>query len=320
MNMKTTIQRTLLGVVFATLATTGWSQFYGVRSHFLMSGFLDNPAGVGNNPCLDMRLGVRSQWAGFDGAPVTSFASLSGRLSEGATLGQGLGGFVQTDEIGPWSNTRFSLAYSTKVRLTNGARLSAGMAAGMVQYKLDIGSLDFPVYAAAEDPVLFGSTTSQVVFPSIDFGLWYEDSETFAAVSMLNVMQTTLTDMTMTTSSGRNVVLMGGRVVKIDRRFSFRPAAQMRIARGLPPSLDVQGMFTYDKRASMGLGYRAGSALVGVMSFKLFDSMTVGYAYDFGVSSLNVAGRNSHELVISLTACDDTDPYSGPGGRCAAYD
>ena len=75
-----------------------------------------------------------------------------------------------------------------------------------------------------------------------------------------------------------------------------------------------------DNRISMGLGYRSGSALVGVMNLELFESMTVGYAYDFGVSALNVAGRNSHEIVISLTACDKDDPFFSTGGRCPAYD
>ena len=69
--------------------------------------------------------GGRNQWAGFDGA-LDSFASLSGRLGGGVTFAHGMGGFVVTDQVGPWSNTRLSLAYSTKVRLTNGARLSAG--------------------------------------------------------------------------------------------------------------------------------------------------------------------------------------------------
>jgi hypothetical protein len=70
----------------------------------------------------------------------------------------------------------------------------------------------------------------------------------------------------------------------------------------------------------MGLGYRTGSALVGLMNVKLFDSMTVGYAYDLGVNAFNVAARGSHEIVLSLTACDKNDPYIGPNGRCPAYD
>ena len=139
------------------LAFTCWSaqaQFVGTRSLFLMSNLLDNPAAAGNSPCLDMRMGVRSQWAGFEGAPLTSFASLSGRLGQGTTLAHGMGGYVMTDAIGPWSNTRFSLAYSTKIRLTTGGRLSAGIGLGMVQYRLDVGSLQFPEVVATDDPAL----------------------------------------------------------------------------------------------------------------------------------------------------------------------
>ena len=47
-------------LLFLTLVACVWTQdcmgqFYASRSHFLMSGFIDNPAAVGNNPCLDMR-------------------------------------------------------------------------------------------------------------------------------------------------------------------------------------------------------------------------------------------------------------------------
>jgi type IX secretion system PorP/SprF family membrane protein len=320
--MKSTAKKlSVLLCASALICGTATAQFGGVRSQFLMTTLLDNPASAGNAPCLDMRMGVRHQWAGFDGAPVSNFASLSSRLGGGgATLSHGLGGYVLTDEIGPWSNTRFSMAYSSKVRLANNARLSAGVAVGMVQYRLDIGSLEFPEYSASEDPALFGSVTSQTVFPTMDFGLWYEDKTTFAAFSLQNVTSTTLTDLAGQTSSGRIAVVTAGHVVKLDRRFSFRPAAQMRLASGLPASIDFQGTFSLDNRISMGLGYRTGSALVGLMNVKLFDSMTVGYAYDLGVNALNVAARGSHEIVLSLTACDKNDPYIGPNGRCPAYD
>ena len=310
----------LLTLALVSLCWSAHAQFVGTRSLFLMSNLLDNPAAAGNSPCLDMRMGVRSQWTGFEGAPLTSFASLSGRLGQGTTLAHGMGGYVLTDAIGPWSNTRFSLAYSTKIRLTTGARLSAGIGLGMVQYRLDVGSLQFPEVAATDDPALIGSATSQTVFPTMDFGLWYEDKLNFAAFSVQNVTATTLTDIAATTSSGRTAVLTGGRYIKLDRRFAFRPALQMRMASGLPAAIDFQGTFSMDDRISMGLGYRSGSALVGVMNLKLFESMAVGYAYDFGVSALNVVGRSSHEIVVSLTACDKDDPFFGTGGRCPAYD
>ncbi|MGB2469326.1 MAG: PorP/SprF family type IX secretion system membrane protein, partial [Flavobacteriales bacterium] len=246
-----------LHLVLACALLLGWAatasaQFNGVRTQFLMTSLLDNPAAAGNSACLDLRMGGRNQWAGFDGAPRTSFASLSGRLGGGVTFAHGMGGFVVTDQVGPWSNTRLSLAYSTKVRLTNGARLSAGLAAGMTQYRLDIGSLVFPEFSATEDPALFGASTSQTVFPTLDFGLWYENSQTFVSLSMLNAVPTTLNEVTMTTNTGTTFVLMGGQYIKLDRRFGFRPAAQMRLTRGLPPSVDLQGAFSVDELVSVG--------------------------------------------------------------------
>ena len=310
----------LLVLAMASCGLVAQAQFSGVRSLFLMSNLLDNPAAAGNSPCLDMRMGVRSQWAGFEGAPLTSFASLSGRLGQGTTFAHGMGGYVLNDDIGPWSNTRLNLAYSSKIRLSSGARLSAGVGLGLTQYRLDVGSLRFPEESATDDPALIGNASSQMVYPTMDFGLWYEDKLNFASLGVLNVTATTLNDIAQGTSSGRVMVLTGGRYVKLDRRFAFKPAAQMRVASGLPASIDFQGTFSLDDRISMGLGYRSGTAMVGIVNMKLFESMTVGYAYDFGVSALNVAGRNSHEIVISLTACDKEDPFFGTSGRCPAYD
>ena len=84
----------LLVLAMASCGLVAQAQFSGVRSLFLMSNLLDNPAAAGNSPCLDMRMGVRSQWAGFEGAPLTSFASLSGRLGQGTTFAHGMGGYV----------------------------------------------------------------------------------------------------------------------------------------------------------------------------------------------------------------------------------
>ena len=55
-------------------AATASAQFNGVRTQFLMTSLLDNPAAAGNSACLDLRMGTQPM-AGFDGAPRTSFAS-----------------------------------------------------------------------------------------------------------------------------------------------------------------------------------------------------------------------------------------------------
>ena len=297
-----------------------WGQFSGVRSQYAMTSLLDNPAAAGNSPCLDMRIGVRSQWVGFDGAPLNQFASVSGRMGSDEGVVQGFGAYVLTDAIGPWSNTRLNVAYSARVRLSSGSRLSAGLGLGMAQYKLDKVSLNLPETGSAADPALLGSNETQLVFPTLDMGFWYEDRKTFASISVLNLTKTPLNNIASGTSPASVFIVSGGRYVPLDERFAFKPAMQLRKAAGAPASVDFRGSFSMNKKVALGLGYRTRSALIATTNVKLLESLSVGYAYDFGVSSLNPAARHSHEIVLSISACDKNDPFFGSLGRCPAYE
>lgn len=297
-----------------------WGQFSGVRSQYAMTSLLDNPAAAGNSPCLDMRIGVRSQWVGFDGAPLNQFASVSGRMGSDDGVIQGFGAYVLTDAIGPWSNTRLSMAYSARVRLSSGSRLSAGLGLGVAQYKLDKVSLSLPETGSAGDPALVGSNETQLVFPTLDVGFWYEDRKTFASFSALNLTKTPLNEIASGTSPASVFIVSGGRYVPLDERFAFKPAMQLRKAAGAPASVDFRGSFSMNKKLALGLGYRTRAALIATMNVQLLESLSVGYAYDFGVSSLNPAARHSHEIVLSISACDKNDPFFGSLGRCPAYE
>ena len=312
--------RALLALLGTALVCEASAQFSGVRSQFLMTSLLDNPAAAGNSTCLGMRMGVRSQWTGMDGAPVNQFASISSRIGDGEGGVQGFGAYVLTDAIGPWSNTRLNVAYSARVRMSSGSRLSAGIGFGMTQFKLDKINLNLPSGGVANDDALSDVDETQVVFPSLDAGLWFENRRTFASLSMLNLATSTLTDITGSSRPAGVIVISGGRYVPLDERYSFKPSVQIRKSGGLPASMDFRGTFSMNNQVSLGLGYRTRAALVGVINFQLFESVAVGYAYDFGVSSLNPAARNSHEIVLSISACDKNDPFFGSLGRCPAYE
>lgn len=307
--------------VLAWLSTLGANaQFSGVWSQNAMTSLLDNPAAAGNSPCMDMRIGVRSQWTGFEGAPLSQFATLSDRFGSGEGVVQGIGACVVTDAIGPWSNIRLNVAYSARVRMSEDSRLSAGLAVGLAQFKLDRASLKLPETQAGFDPALMDGSDAQLVFPTMDMGLWYENRKTYASFSILNLTKTPLNNIATGTAPASVVVLSGGHYVPLDERFAFRPTAQLRKAAGVPTSIDFRGSFSMNKQVALGLGYRTRAALIATLNVKLLESLSVGYAYDFGVSSLNLAARNSHEIVLSISACQKNDPFFGALGRCPAYE
>ena len=127
---------------------------------------------------------------------------------------------------------------------------------------------------------------SQVLFPTLDLGFIYNTKSTMLGLGMLNVATPTLDNFAPGTSTGRTVVLSGAHELKLDKRFAFMPAAQIRLASGLPSSVDVRSMFRMDNKVALGAGYRSQSAMVGIVQIQLVETMSVGYAYDFGVSSI----------------------------------
>lgn len=313
--MKHTTHILLLAAFCAFAINASTAQHIPTRSNYLLSSFMDHPAAAGNTECLDMRLGHRNQWLGFADSPTNSFISLSGRLSESPRSVSGVGARVETDNAGPWGTTSLSFAYSLKVKLSGGAWLSTGVALGVTQHRLDIGALDFPDAQAIFDPAVVGTT--QVLFPTVDAGLWYQDKRSFAGISIINATAATLSGIALGSVTSRHFVVTAGTSLELDGRFMFRPSVNMRMANGLPPSFEMNGAVVYDDQFVIGLGYRNQTAIIGSLQIALFDYMKVGYSYDFGISKIRVVSMSSHELTIALSACNKGAPraYS-----CPAYD
>ena len=116
------------------------------------------------------------------------------------------------------------LAYSTKVRLTNGARLSAGLAAGMTQYRLDIGSLVFRSFRDRGSRAVWGVDVADGV-PHV--GLWpvvrEQPNVRVAEHAQRRAHHAQRSDHDH--QHGTTFVLMGGQYIKLDRRL-VPPAAQ----------------------------------------------------------------------------------------------
>jgi type IX secretion system PorP/SprF family membrane protein len=306
---------TLFFALSALAISTASAQHVPIRSNYLMAPFQDHVAAAGNKPCLDMRMGFRSQWTGFEGAPTYSFASLSGRISESERSIHGLGGRIETDEAGPWGTTALSLGYAYKTQLTSGGRLSAGLSLGVIQHRLSTGRLDFPDIEVANDPAVSGS--NQFLFPTIDAGIWYEDKRSYLGLTMINATAAELSDMTLMTKTSRHIAATAGTSIELDGRFIFRTSTNILMASGLTPSVDISCSVAYNNLFSLGIGYRNQTALISHLQFAILDYAKVSYSYDFGISDIRIIAASSHEITLAISACDRGAKRPT---HCAAYD
>ena len=307
--------------IFAMLWIIGVSsssvaQFVPTRSNYLMTLFMDHPAAAGNKDCLDMRMGHRNQWVGFPSAPTNSYLSLTGRIGDSPRFVQGIGVRLENDLAGAWGSTAASIAYSHKLKLSKGGWISGGFALGISQYRLNIGDLDFPDVATSGDPAVLGAT-SQIVFPIIDAGFWYQDKKSFGGLSLLNVTSANLNELTTGSKAAMVVVATGGTSLSLDGNMLFRPSVNIRYARGLPACFELNGAIVFDDMIVAGLGYRSQSALVATLQLSIFNYMKLGYSYDINISNLNIVSPNSHELTIAFSVCENS---VNSAYACPAFD
>ena len=131
-------------------------------TQYVFNHFSVNPAVAGSKDCLDVRLGYRKQWSGFDGAPTTGWASLNGTITPKGKPFQknkhGVGVFMESDNAGNWGYTRMVLAYAYHMQMSRDYYLSLGFFGGAQQMKFDVGEA---ITGQPSDPALNGRNLSE---------------------------------------------------------------------------------------------------------------------------------------------------------------
>jgi type IX secretion system PorP/SprF family membrane protein len=314
MTTKPSLALIVSALVFSSISSIS-AQQVPVRSNWNFNYFQENPAVAGAGECLELKAGYRQMWAGIDGAPTTSFMNINGLLFEDGDIIHGIGGRVVEDKAGPYSFTAVNVAYSINMQLNRKWRIAAGAAVGFAQYRLALGDLVMPDLQAGNDPAI-QLNSSQILFPTIDFGIHVHNRYTFYGLSIQHLTGSKVSNWGLDTELQRHVGLYGGSSMEMNENVTFRPSGMIKLTGGSVPSVDLVGMFDFRGVVQAGLGYRSGSAMMGLITFDVFDYVTIAYAYDWNVSGLATAAPSTHEIVIGVKACSSRRRNYIP---CAAF-
>jgi type IX secretion system PorP/SprF family membrane protein len=108
----------------------------------------------------------RGQWLGFDGAPITGFASLQYPLLD---YNMSAGGLLLFDKTGPISNMGIQLNYAYKLKMGRYSQLSAGLSGSFINFSINT---DNELYNDKNDNTLSLANTSKF-YPAIGAGIYY---------------------------------------------------------------------------------------------------------------------------------------------------
>lgn len=271
---------------------------------YMMNPFLVNPAIAGTHNYYQIRSNHRFQWAGWTDAPVTNSISAFGPHSK---KDMGFGGTIVNDVAGQTSRTSISGVYAYNVKLTSDIRISMGLSAGLIQYKVDGQSIklegaDIPKGNEQIDNAIPNSVNSMLL-PDASAGVYVYASNFFAGFSanqLLNNKFNKTPDARVFSKLTSHFYLVGGYKYYINREWAIEPTIILKKVVPSPFQLELDCKMLYNNMLWGGIAFRTQESFSILMGYTYQKKIYFGYALDFAINDVKLNTLGSHELVIGI--------------------
>lgn len=253
-----------------------------------------NPASVGKEDVINVAGAYNMSLVGFEHNPRTMYIGADMPL---LLFNQyhGVGLQMMNDQIGLFSNQRFTLQYAFKFKLFGG-RLSVGAQFGMLSEKFKGGELDLE---NEEDPAFTKNDATGMAL-DLSAGIYYKHRNWYAGVSALHLTAPSieLGDRSVLDVS-RVYYLTGGYNIKLRNPFLTIHPSVLAHTDFATYRVDVTTRVKYtheNKVLYVGVAYSPKNSVTALIGGN-FHGISLGYSYEYYTSNLKF-GNGSHELFV----------------------
>ena len=283
--------------IFTLMSGTTLAQQIELTNLYEFNKLKINPAYAGSETCGDVSIGHLYQWAGFEGAPQTSYANGSAHIGRN----MGLGGKVMLDRLGSLTQFNIQGIYSYKLNFADAHNLRLGIGAGVNQQSFNFSG---STIGDITDQALIAGTQKGMSFYS-EFGLVYTLKNFQLSFSLPNLVETN-TDLAPTQGALRNVRHMIGYAeyrIGNPSKVTVTPSILYRNSSVQLHQLEGNVMLDIKEKFQLGVGYRHKAGVLGRIGVNINDLIQIRYAYEFPLTDIARATSGSHEVGIGLTIC-----------------
>lgn len=263
-------------------------------SQYMFNMLQINPAYAGNRVVDNVTTVYRKQWISIPGSPATATLSWDKR-QEGTNVGYGLQ--IYNDKISIENTTGLQGFYSYRLPFEN-SFLSFGLSGGLLYYNVALSQIKT---TDGGDPLL--QEDVQRMLPTAGFGVLYGSAKWYMGFSIPALFKTKVygTGVNASYSVGANnhYFLTGGYVFEMSESFELKPSFLMKAVKGAPVQFDYNVNGWINKTVGLGISYRTGDAIIGMIELQVSPEFQLGYAYDYTISNLNAFTKwGTHELML----------------------
>jgi type IX secretion system PorP/SprF family membrane protein len=191
-----------------------------------------------------------------------------------------------------------------------------------VQYDFKFSNIKLPETSYLDDPVTQYGGQKAIIYPDISPGVMYYTLNGYIGYTSRNILRNKLKKIYGGAATARfaihHYLTMGRRFGREGGAFAIIPSANIKLAGHIMPSVDLTLMFDYRNMVDVGVQYRYDDGVNAILNFN-FKNISIGYSYDYNLSSIRYVSGNTHELVIGYRFCVKDYPENVPSEHCPAY-
>lgn len=319
-------------------------------TQYILNNYVLNPALSGIENYTDVKMSMRDQWVGLNGAPKTTYLTVHAPIGKkdyrtsatsydvpgqnprgsyywenytAAEPHHGIGMSLVNDRTGSFNRFTANLSYAYHLGLSPTTNLAAGFAAGITNVSIDRSKHDFTGNGDPIDPATGASLSGELnrIRPDISFGLWLYSKNYFIGASAQQIIPQKLvfTDDAAFLTKGRlipHIFFTAGYRFLMTEDINVIPSVMVKYIKGssnlgFQPELNVK--MQYRDLLWLGGSYRYQNGYAAMAGLNVGNTMNVGYAYDFTTTALNTVSKGTHEFIVGFTI---GNKYSGKCPRC----
>lgn len=338
---KKTILATVIGCTILLQAAGQQRPHY---TQYVLNNYILNPALSGIENYTDVKLSMRDQWVGLDGAPKTYYLSVHGPLGKNdyrtsatsyrvpgenprgkaywetytaAEPHHGVGLTIVNDKTGLYNRFTANATYAYHLGLNARTNLSAGFAAGISRISYDRSKAKM---VDPTDPLVMQNATEiNKIRPDLAFGLWLYSADYFIGVSGQQIIPQKVKFSDDASFAGSRLIphifATAGYRFLVNDDINAIPSIMVKYVNGSPtnPQFDFNIKMQYRDLMWAGASYRLKDGYAAMVGLNVGNTFNVGYSYDFTTTNLNTVSRGTHELIIGFLL---GNKYSEACPRC----
>lgn len=293
-------------------------------TQYTLNNLGGNPAYAGTNPMkLEVMLGRRNQWYGFDNAPTTTFFSVNyGYRGNYSFKGwHGFSAYVEEDKVGAITNKQAYLGYAYHFRIITGINVGFGLMAGVRSFGLSNALFN------VNDPAFTQTKAFIYAYPDFIPGMRVYSKKFFVDLSVRQLYKNKMVQGNKFIGGNGKLsphyYLTIGRKIHLGyNNFMMVPTIHAQSTLVGIPQVDANIMLYYKKRIGVGANYRVGNSFSGIVQVNIHKNIVAGFSYDYTANRFRSAAANTYEFMIGISPVmsDESDSRRRNVAQCPTFD